>query len=130
MVADRLDPAKLLRHVRRTVRGWERLVASAPADLRSIMDQLTSGQVGVDFRVHDPDGVTDRLVDGLLGAASLLAAAQLVGRRSGPTIAGVSVPGLAALAVGVGTWQRLAWRRNPPANGLSRARKLVMARRR
>jgi ubiquinone biosynthesis protein len=130
MVADRLDPAKVLRQVRRTVRGWERLVASAPADLRSIMDQLTSGQVGVDFRIHDPDGVTDRLVDGLLGAASLLAAAQLVGRRSGPTIAGVSVPGLAALAVGVGTWQRLAWRRNPHASGLSRVRELVVSRRR
>lgn len=31
------------------------------------------GAGGVDFRVHDADGVADRLVDGISASASLLA---------------------------------------------------------
>jgi hypothetical protein len=31
-----------------------------------------NGSIGVVFRIHDTDGVTDRLVDGVLASASIL----------------------------------------------------------
>jgi ubiquinone biosynthesis protein len=40
-----------------------------------------------------------------------MAGAQLISRKSGPTLAGISVPGLVAAGVGVATWQRLIARR-------------------
>jgi hypothetical protein len=42
---------------------------------------------------RNADGVADRLTDGLLGSASLLASAQLLSRGTGPRIGPVSAPG-------------------------------------
>jgi ubiquinone biosynthesis protein len=69
-----------------------------------------SGSLGVDFRVRDADHSVDHLVDGLVTGASVVAGAQLIARRAGPTLAGVSIPGLVAAGVGVMIWQRLVAR--------------------
>ena len=127
MTLDRLNPASVGRRAVRTLRGWERLLATAPASLRAILRQLSNdGTVGVEFRVHDADGVTDRLVDGVLAAASILASAELISRRTGPKIGDVSIPGAIALTVGVVTWQRLISTRAGHRSGLSRIRDLVV----
>jgi ubiquinone biosynthesis protein len=86
MTRDRLNPVSVGRRALRTLRGWERLLATAPRKLRPTLRQLQDGTIGVEFRIHDADGVTDRLVDGILAAASILASAELIGRRTGPRI--------------------------------------------
>ena len=125
MMHDRLNPVSVGRRALRTLRGWERLLATAPTKLRPILRQLQGGTIGVEFRIHDADGVTDRLVDGILAAASILASAELIARRTGPRIRDVSIPGAVALTVGVVTWRRLIANRAGHRSSLSRIRQLV-----
>ena len=130
LLAERFDPRRLARHAGRTFRGWDRLAASLPGDIEEIVQQIRAGKLGVDFRVHDSDGAVDHLVDGLVAAASVLASAQLISRRTGPTVGSISVPGLVAAGVGVLTWQRLVRRRREHKTWVSRAHELADARRR
>ena len=125
LLAERFDPRRLARHAGRTFRGWEHLAASLPGDIEEIVQQIRAGRLGVDFRVHDSDGAVDHLVDGLVAAASVLASAQLVSRRTAPTIGPISVPGVVAAGVGVFTWQRLVRRRRAHKTWVSRARELA-----
>jgi ubiquinone biosynthesis protein len=129
MLAGRFDPRRLVRRVGRTARGWDHLAASLPGDIESILQQVRAGQLGVDFRIHDPDGTVDNLVDGLIASASVLAAAQLIARRSGPTIGSISAPGLIAAGVGVLTWQRLVRRRHAHRSWVTRARAMAVRQR-
>ena len=96
---------------------------SLPGDIEGILQQIRAGQLGVDFRIHDPDGAVDHLVDGLVASASVLAAAQLI--RAGPArpSAPSRCPGLVAAGVGVLTWQRLVRRRRAHKTWVSRARR-------
>jgi ubiquinone biosynthesis protein len=107
MAVDRLDPRTVGRRAVRTLRSWQRLLADAPATIRPLLQHLKDGTVHVELEIHDADAVADRLTDGLLGSASLLASAQLLSRGTGPRIGAVSVPGAIALAVGVLTWRGL-----------------------
>jgi ubiquinone biosynthesis protein len=72
----------------------------------------------------------DNLVDGLVASVSVLAAAQLIARRTGPTIGSISAPGLIAAGVGVLTWQRLVRRRREHKSWVSRAREMAALRQR
>jgi ubiquinone biosynthesis protein len=130
MMAERFDPKRLVRRVSRTARGWDHLAASLPGDIEGILQQIRAGQLGVDFRVHDPDGAVDHLVDGLVASASVLASAQLIARRTGPTIGSISVPGLVAAGVGAFTWQRLVRHRREHETWVRRARDLAALRQR
>ena len=117
MLAERYDPRRIAREVGRSVRSWDHFVAGLPDELTAILDQIRNGTLGVDFRVHDVDHAVDRLVDGLVTAATVLAGAQLISRRAGPMVGPFSVPGLVAAGVGVVTWQRLVARRRPQTPG-------------
>ena len=128
MASERFDPRRLARRAGRTARSWEHLVADLPEELHAILEQIRTGDLGVDFRIHDADGAVDRIVDGLLASASVLASAQLLSRRAGPTIAGISLPGLVAAGVGVVTWQRLAAKRAGRRSMIGNARRLATAR--
>jgi ubiquinone biosynthesis protein len=130
LLAERFDPRRIARHAGRTFRAWDHLAASLPGDIEEILQQIRAGKVGVDFRIHDSDGAVDHLVDGLVAAASVLASAQLISRRTGPIVGSVSVPGLVAAGVGVLTWQRLVRRRREHKTWVSRARELADLRRR
>ena len=129
LLAERFDPRRLARHAGRTIRGWDHLAASLPGDIEEIVQQIRAGRLAIDFRVHDTDGAVDHLVDGLVAAASVLASAQLVSRRTGPTVGPISMPGLVAAGVGVLTWQRLVRRRREHKTWVSRARELAELRR-
>jgi ubiquinone biosynthesis protein len=130
MMAERFNPRRLGRHLARSVRGWEHLLGGLPDDIETLLEQLRTGTLGVDFRVHDPDHAVDHLVDGLITSASVLAGAQLVARRAGPLVAGVSLPGLIATAVGLATWQRLIARRETTRSWVERARTIAQTTRR
>jgi ubiquinone biosynthesis protein len=121
IVVERFDPARIARRALRTARSWDHLIQTLPGQIQATLEHLRTGQIGVDFRVRDVDGTADRLVDGLVASASLLAAAQLIARRAGPTIGGVSIAGLAVVGVGARTWARLATRRPGRKGVLQRA---------
>ncbi|WP_088288248.1 AarF/ABC1/UbiB kinase family protein [Kineosporia sp. A_224] len=123
MASARFDPKRLAHHMARTAREWEHFFSDLPGDLASVLEQLKTGRLGVDLRVHDADGAADRLVDGLLASASVLAAGQLVSRRVGPMLGGISVPGLLAAGVGVLTWRRLTTHRAGHESLVTRARR-------
>lgn len=123
--AKRFDPRRRVRQAACDDRGWERLIGTLPEDISAILEQMRTGDLGVDFRVHDADGVADRLVDGLIASSWLLASAQLLSRRTGPSIAGLSLPGVLAAGVGAATWQRLAAQRKGHQSAVSRARRLA-----
>ena len=125
MAVDRLDPRTIGRRAVHTLRSWQRLLADAPATIRPLLQHLKDGTVHVELEIHDADGVADRLTDGLLGSASLLAAAQLLSQRTGPRIGPVSAPGALALAVGVLTWRRLVRSRAGYQNPLTRVQQLI-----
>ena len=125
IMAMRFEPRRVAREFGRAVRNWDHLFSGLPDDLRAILDQARTGSVGIDFRVHDSDHAVDRLVDGLVTAASLLAGAQLISRRTAPLAGQLSIPGLVAASVGVVTWQRLVMRRKPHDTTITKVRKLV-----
>jgi ubiquinone biosynthesis protein len=124
MLAERFDPKRIANQLARSFRKWDHLISGLPDDLRAILDQVRTGKVGVDFRIHDADHAVDQLVDGLVTAASLLAGAQLVSRQTGPMLGPFSVPGLVVAGVGLATWQRLIARRRP-RSWVSRARSVA-----
>ena len=94
MLLERFDPRRIVRGVGRSARSWDHLLGDLPDEIEAILQQVRTGNLDVDFRIHDADQAVDRLVDGVVTAASIMAGAQLISRRSGPTVGGVSVPGL------------------------------------
>jgi ubiquinone biosynthesis protein len=68
-------------------------------------------------------------VDGLLASASILAASQLLSRKTGPTVRGISIPGAVSVVVGVVTWHRLQMKRPGYRNGVNRILSRVRLRR-
>ncbi len=124
MLAERFDPKRIARQLSRAFRNWDHFISGLPNDLQAVLDQVRTGNVGVDFRVHDADHAVDRVVDGLVTAASLMAGAQLISRRTSPMVGPFSVPGLVVAAVGLATWQRLIARRRS-RTWLSRARSIA-----
>jgi ubiquinone biosynthesis protein len=111
MMIERFDPKRIARQLGRSARSWDHFIAGLPEQVGAILDQVRTGKAAVDFRVHDADHAVDRLVDGLVTAAAVMAGAELISRRASPMIGPFSVPGLVAAGVGVLTWQRLIARR-------------------
>jgi ubiquinone biosynthesis protein len=127
MMADRFSPKRIAHNVTRAARSWEHLVSGLPEDIQAVLEQLRTGNLGVDFRVRDPDHAVDHLVDGVVTGASVLAGAQLISRRAGPLVGGLSVPGLIAAGVGIVTWRRLVARRETTRSWVERARSIAEA---
>ena len=111
MLADRYKPAALLKQARRTLRSWERLLGPLPEELAGLAVRLRREGAQVDVKVHDPDEVIDKLIDGLLASASIVGASQLLSRRTPPTVQDFSVPGVAVGVLAAYTWRRLQVRR-------------------
>lgn len=128
MAQKRTDPQRLAHHAVRAVRSWERMLTSLPDDLRTLLAQVKGGRVTVDFQLHDPDEALDNLVDGVLAAASVLAASQLLAHQTRPLLGTTSVPGVVTAAVGALTWRRLTVRRSSYQSLGTRTAKLVRSR--
>ena len=122
MMAERFDPRRVARQVGRSARSWEHFIAGLPDELQGILEQVRTGRVGVDFRVHDADHAVDRLVDGLVTAASVMAGAELISRRASPMVGPFSVPGLVAVGWGSSPGSGSVPRRRTRASWVTRAR--------
>jgi ubiquinone biosynthesis protein len=125
MLEERFDPRRIAKRVARSVRSWDHFISGLPEQLEAVLEEVRTGKFGVDFRVYDADHAVDRLIDGLVTAASVMAGAQLISRRTGPMVGPFSIPGLVAAGVGVLTWQRLVLRRRSQKTWVSRAAKAV-----
>lgn len=126
LLQHRFDPRRIAQDALRTLRGWDRLMKDLPDDVRSVVHQLSRGEVAVDLRLHDPDRVMDQLVDGLVASSTLLAAALLWSRQADPVLRGISIPGALTAVVGAGTWIRLVRaRRERRRDGLTRTLELA-----
>ena len=112
MMADRYKPAALLKEARRTVRSWQRLVGPLPDELADLVVRLRREGPSIDIRLHDPDEAVDNLIDGLLAAASIIGASELLGRQAPPTLRHTSIPGVLAVGIAGLTWVRLQNRRS------------------
>jgi ubiquinone biosynthesis protein len=94
LVRRRLDPKEALGRALRTGRAWERLVETLPGEVTALLQQIRR-EGGADLRLRDPDGIADHIVDGILTAALVLSAGELVSRAVPPKLGSLSVPGLA-----------------------------------
>jgi ubiquinone biosynthesis protein len=77
---------------------------------------------GADLRIKDPDGIADRLVDGVLTAALVLSAGELVSRGTAPRIGPLSVPGLAVAGAAWLRYRALRARRSGAPSAAARLR--------
>lgn len=111
-VHDENSPQKLFRRAIRSVMGWRQFARDLPRDISGMLAQLRSGQARVEVNFHDSDGVADKVVDGLVAAAALVGAAQLLSRGTPPQVKGVSVLGLVGAGLAVGTLRRIATKRS------------------
>ncbi|RIX26535.1 ABC1 kinase family protein [Amnibacterium setariae] len=121
----RLDPKVRLGRAVRTGRAWERLAETLPGELSALLDHIRR-EGGADLRLRDPDGIADHLVDGLLTAALVLSAGELVSRSVPPKLGSLSVPGL---AVAGAAWLRYRSIRARRAGAPSAAARLRLAER-
>ncbi|HVN51943.1 MAG TPA: AarF/UbiB family protein [Acidimicrobiales bacterium] len=129
IILDRYNPVRVAHAVARSLRRWEHLIGGLPGVAEAVLEQVRSGTLAIDLRIHDADHAVDSLVDGLVASASLLAGAELISRRTGPSVAGLSVPGMAAAGAGVLSWQRLILRRRPRKSWVTRVREIADLRR-
>lgn len=106
------SPKKMLERLVRSTTSWTRMARELPRDIEILVQQLRKGETRLEINLRDPDELTDKLIDGLMASSSLLAASQLLANRTGPTVKGISVAGLAAAGVSVVTWRSLTVRRN------------------
>ncbi|MBW4041009.1 MAG: AarF/ABC1/UbiB kinase family protein [Acidobacteria bacterium] len=117
----RLDPREALGRAVRTGRAWERLVESLPGELTSLLQQVVRDG-GADLNIRDPDGIAERIVDGILTAAFVLSAGELVSRAVPPKLGSISVPGLAVAGFALLRYRALHARRAGAPTAIARLR--------
>lgn len=105
------DRTHLAQRAARAMMGFRQVARDLPRDLVGILQDVRSGKARIEMNLRDADQMADKLVDGLMAAAALLAAGQLLSRETPPTVKGVSLLGVAAAGFSAATWSRLAARR-------------------
>ncbi|HLN26126.1 MAG TPA: AarF/ABC1/UbiB kinase family protein [Gemmataceae bacterium] len=78
IVQRRLSPSALVRKLQRAFRDWDRLLAELPRDMSDIIRRVRSGTFEVKHEHHRLEKAVNRLALGVVTAALLLAAAQLL----------------------------------------------------
>ena len=125
MIKKRLDPRALGRQALKSVRNWSDLLRVLPIDLRDLMAHVKDGRVDVDFQLHDPDGRVDQVVDGMIVAAMVIAAGELLSRETRPILGQVSMPGATAVVLGVLSYRRLRGKRDDYVSATSQVTRLM-----
>jgi ubiquinone biosynthesis protein len=95
-----LRPRRCLRDLRRAGRDYGRLLRLLPGDLADILHRLRAGTFELEHEHRHLQESIHHLVQGLLVAALLLSAAQLLGRCEGGLL-GQAVPALGLACLGL-----------------------------
>ena len=96
-VARRLHPRRVIGRMAHTYRDWRRMIEGLPRDVTDLMGRARDGTLEIHLEHRSLEGTVDRLVEGLLCAALLLASTTLLASDIEPTIHGLSVFGLLGL---------------------------------
>ena len=128
IVTARLDPRRLARELASASLRWRQLSKSLPDDVSEALKSLRQGEMTVNFQVHDPDQLTDKVVDGMIGAAALVSSAQLISQAAPPKVWGISIPGVVTVGVGALAWRRMSARRRSKFSALSAAQNVARLR--
>lgn len=120
-----LDPRRFGREMASGGLRWRRLLRTLPDDLSELINGARQGAMTVNFSIHDPDRLTDNIIDGLISAAALVSSAQLISRDTPPKVAGISVPGALVAGIGTFTWVRAASRRREGFSLIASAQNLA-----
>lgn len=83
----------LTQHVLKSYRDWERLLTMLPHEFAEILENFRSGRLDVHLDIRRLDSVVNRLVYGLLSAATFLGSSWMLSASVPPLIKGVSVLG-------------------------------------
>lgn len=96
-VQAKLSPKKLLVRAQRQVQEWDRLADAAPRGMHELLERLRTGEFDIQLKHRDLDGITNRLVTGILAAALFLGSVQLWTATVPPMVGGYSLPAVAGL---------------------------------
>ena len=107
IVQRRFSPPRLRRRIQHAYQEWNRLLDILPSHLADILGQIKRGRFDVHLELRRLESTVNRLVMGLLAAALFVGSAQLWSREVPPLVHGVSLPGAAGCAIGVGLGFRL-----------------------
>jgi ubiquinone biosynthesis protein len=109
----RFSPRRMMRELQRSYRDWAQLVESLPRDLSTVLRRLGVGSFDLHVEHRRLERTVDRLVQGVLIAALLVASGSLWASGAQPAIAGVSVVGVLGFAMAVLLAARLVYKSRP-----------------
>ena len=96
---DRFSPKRLFRRLQATYDDWNRLAEILPRDAADILHRIKSGRFNVYLEHRRLEATVNRLVLGILTAALYMGSAMLWSRGVGPTVQGISLPGISGCLV-------------------------------
>ena len=94
---ERLSPKHMAGRLLKRLRSWERLIDTAPDDLREILERARRGTFDIHLQHRNLDTVVNRAVQGLLVGSLFLGGSLLLAQRVPPRLGEVSVLGAGAL---------------------------------
>ena len=106
MIRRRLSPSRILGKTRRMYRDWDRLIGIMPRHLSELLSRFRDGTLTVHLDHRHLDPVINRLVVGVLAAATFLGSSLLWSTNAPPKLFGISIFGLLGYMVSV----YLGWR--------------------
>lgn len=89
----RYSPQRIVKHLRRTGRDWERLVETAPRQLTAILDRFGGGNTDVSLGVENLDRNVNRLATAILAASLFSGSSRLWAAKVPPKLGNMSAPG-------------------------------------
>lgn len=99
IISRRFAPKKLLSHLQRSFRDWQRLLDMLPRELVEILGKVQQGTIRVSLEHRRLEATVNRLVYGVVVAALFLGSALLLSQSVPPLVWGVSVLGGAGVAI-------------------------------
>jgi ubiquinone biosynthesis protein len=89
----KLSPRRMLREFQRSYRDWAHLVESFPRDVGTLLRRIGTGAFELHLEHRRLERTVDRLVQGVLIAALMVASSLMWAQKAEPTIWGVSLVG-------------------------------------
>lgn len=94
---ERLTPQRLFQRTRRQLQDWDRFLDALPRELLDMLVRARQGDLDLTLEHRSLDGIVNRLVLGVLGAALFLGSVQLWKLRVPPIWNDVPIPAMAGL---------------------------------
>lgn len=94
---ERLTPQRLFQRTRRQLQDWDRFLDALPRELLDMLVRARQGDLDLTLEHRSLDGIVNRLVLGVFGAALFLGSVQLWKLRVPPIWSDIPVPATAGL---------------------------------